>query len=81
MAAVGFSFPTIDARSSLIFSDQLLEYTYLIFVQVFLLESQLQDEFHRSDEEVPTNEEDDQRSFFFVISLAESQGSADETTR
>ena len=48
---------------------------------MFLLESQLEEEFDRSEDEFPASEEEDQRSFFFVISSSDDQESAESTTR
>lgn len=45
---------------------------------MFLLESQLEEEFDRSDEEFPTTEHEGHRSFFFVISPSDNH---ENTTR
>lgn len=51
------------------------------FHKVFLLESQLEEELEQSDDEFPTKENEDQRTFFFAISSSDSQEGAESTTR
>ena len=54
---------------------------FILFCKVFLLESQLKEEFDRGEDEFPTNEDEDHRTFFFVISSNDVQESAENTTR
>ena len=50
-------------------------------LKVFLLESQLEEEFGRTEDEFPTNEDEDHRTFFFVISSGDNQESMENTKR